>query len=122
MNIIDRRCQEMDEGKSGFLLGLLVGGLMGAAIAILMTPQSGEETRKLLREKAEQAGTKAKDLACDVKAKATELAEEVKGKAGELAKDFKDRASELLEKGCKTFISKKEEILEAVRGGQEQTS
>ena len=41
--------------KSGdfgaFLAGFLVGGLIGAATALLMAPQSGEETRTLIQEK-----------------------------------------------------------------------
>ena len=32
--------------------GLIIGGLVGAALAILMAPQSGEETRAQLREKS----------------------------------------------------------------------
>ena len=34
-----------------FLSGFLVGGLVGAAVALLMAPQSGEETRTLIGEK-----------------------------------------------------------------------
>jgi gas vesicle protein len=34
-----------------FFAGFVVGGLVGAAVAILLVPQSGEETRALIREK-----------------------------------------------------------------------
>ena len=41
--------------KSGefgaFLAGVLAGGLVGAATALLMAPQSGEETRAIIQEK-----------------------------------------------------------------------
>lgn len=33
----------------GFLGGLLLGGIVGAAIALLMAPASGEETRDQIR-------------------------------------------------------------------------
>jgi gas vesicle protein len=39
-----------DEG--GFLAGLLVGGLVGAALALLYTPRSGRENRQALLARA----------------------------------------------------------------------
>jgi gas vesicle protein len=39
-----------DEG--GFVAGLVVGGLVGAALALLYTPRSGQETRRVLLERA----------------------------------------------------------------------
>ena len=35
-----------------FLVGFIVGGLAGAVVSLLFAPQSGEETRALLREKS----------------------------------------------------------------------
>ncbi|MCW5888404.1 MAG: YtxH domain-containing protein, partial [Anaerolineales bacterium] len=37
---------------SGFLSGLLVGGLVGAAVALLTAPHSGEETRRIIRDRS----------------------------------------------------------------------
>lgn len=41
--------------------GLLVGALIGAGTALLLAPQSGEETRTLLRRKARYARHRAGD-------------------------------------------------------------
>jgi gas vesicle protein len=50
----------------GFLIGLIVGGLVGAAVALLYAPQSGEETRATIREKSielkDQANVQATNL------------------------------------------------------------
>lgn len=42
-----------------FLAGAVLGGAIGATVALLFAPQSGEETRKMIKKKAEKAG---KDL------------------------------------------------------------
>jgi gas vesicle protein len=44
---------------------LAVGALAGAALAMLLAPQSGEETRDLLYAKAREAGERARDSAGD---------------------------------------------------------
>ena len=44
-----------NEGESGlgaFLAGFIIGGLVGAAVALVMAPQSGEETRTQLAERS----------------------------------------------------------------------
>ena len=35
-----------------FVSGLIIGGLVGAATALLLAPQSGDETRTMIREKS----------------------------------------------------------------------
>lgn len=37
--------------NSGFLAGLVVGALIGAAVALLYAPQPGAETRRVVKEK-----------------------------------------------------------------------
>ena len=37
----------------GFLIGILVGALVGSTIALLLAPESGEELRAQLRERAQ---------------------------------------------------------------------
>lgn len=40
------------ESASGFGIGLLVGAVTGLAVGLLFAPQSGRETRHLIRDKA----------------------------------------------------------------------
>ena len=37
----------------GFLIGIVVGGLVGSTIALLMAPESGEELRAQIRSRGE---------------------------------------------------------------------
>lgn len=53
-------------GSGGFIAGLMIGALAGAALAMIAAPQSGEDVRDLLRAKAREAADRARDVAGDV--------------------------------------------------------
>ncbi len=69
-----------DEGYSSgsVLLSFLLGGVVGAGLALLFAPQSGRETRQ-----------KIKDLTDDVKDKTTEYVRQAKEKAASIVDDGK---------------------------------
>jgi len=50
-------------GPGSILLAFLLGAVSGAAIALLYAPQSGQETRDYLGERAEDARRRAADAA-----------------------------------------------------------
>ena len=54
----------MSEGNSrgAFYAGLLLGGLVGAAAALLMTPQSGHETRLQIQTKGSEFQSQLDDV------------------------------------------------------------
>jgi gas vesicle protein len=52
-------------GLPGFVTGFAVGALAGAVLAVILAPQSGEDTRDLLVAKAREAGERARDTAGD---------------------------------------------------------
>jgi gas vesicle protein len=54
-----------DSGGPGFMAGLFIGVLAGAALAMILAPTTGEETRDLLVAKAREAGERARDTAGD---------------------------------------------------------
>jgi gas vesicle protein len=68
-----------DDGKSGggFLTGLLLGLLGGAALAMISSPQSGEETRDALSAKVREAAGRVRE-------RAGEVSESVGGQTNEL--------------------------------------
>jgi len=43
-----------DDGGSHFLEGLILGGLVGAALGILFAPHAGEKTREQLKKKLQE--------------------------------------------------------------------
>jgi gas vesicle protein len=54
------------ERGGGFVAGFVLGALAGVVLAMLVTPQSGEDTRDLLAAKAREAAERARDVAGDV--------------------------------------------------------
>jgi gas vesicle protein len=96
-----------------FLVGFVVGGLTGAVVALLFAPQSGEETRALIKDKsielrdkaqltAEEAYARAESAAKEARARAEELAHEAKVRAEQLAAEVKERGKGAIEAVRKT--------------------
>lgn len=44
-----------------FLAGAVLGGAIGAGVALLFAPRSGEETRKIIKDKADDLGKEFED-------------------------------------------------------------
>ena len=82
-----------DTDFGAFLAGFVLGGLAGAVTALLLAPQSGEETR-----------TQIHDKSIELKDKAAVTAEEYRVRADEFSKQAKERADE--------YIASTQEVLE----------
>ncbi len=99
---------ERDNDVGAFIAGFVLGGLVGAAVALLLAPQSGEETRMMIREKGIELKDQAEQTAAEVRARAERLAQEAKARAEELQRrgqvvleEQKARLDEALEAGKK---------------------
>ena len=89
-----------------FLVGFVVGGLTGAVVALLFAPQSGDETRALIKDKsielrdkaqvtAEEALARAESMAADARTRAEELTREAKVRAEHLASEVRERTGQI---------------------------
>ncbi len=88
-----------DEGYSSgsMLVSFLLGGIVGAGLALLLAPQSGEETRKKIR-----------DFADDVKDRTTDYVEKTK-----------DRITSYVDDGKGFYEQKKSIVKSAIEAGKE---
>ena len=59
------------DSMNGFFSGMMMGAVIGAAIALLYAPQSGPETRQLVKEKALEIKEKAAKAAGKIKESVT---------------------------------------------------
>jgi gas vesicle protein len=96
------------EEKGGGVGSFLFGALVGAGIALLLAPQSGEETRR------------------DIKRRAREVSDAAKDAAGELQDTVVDRYSKAkatvgtkIDSARQAIDLKKHQASEAIRAGRE---
>jgi gas vesicle protein len=90
----------MDErnGHPGVVVaGILVGGLVGAGVALLTAPRSGEETRTLIREKGIELRERGAEVVDQTRTRVIEMKdrgqsaiEERASSLKEAFQDFKD--------------------------------
>ncbi len=77
------------EKSNGFITGLLIGGVVGSALAMLYTPFTGKKFRKKISNKTDDIIDDVNDLVDAGKEKAEEVIKESKKKAETLIDDAK---------------------------------
>ena len=95
---------EQNSGISYFIVGLGIG----VAVGLLMAPLSGEETRQILRSKADEGAE-------FLRAKADESKEFVRRRSGEL----RESASDLIDRSKDAIARQKEQLAMAVEAGKQ---
>ena len=104
----DDRYYVIEEKSGGGVASFLLGAAIGAGIALLLAPQSGEETRR------------------DIKRKAGQMKEAAREAAGDLSDTVVDRYSKAkrtvgttLDSARQAIDIKKHQATEAIRAGRE---
>lgn len=89
-----------------FIIGTLIGGMVGATVALLFAPKSGRE----LRGDINQGAMQAKDLAKDWKDTAQEKGSEWKEIAQEKGTEFKQKAMDTTSDFTKSVTKKTKDL------------
>jgi gas vesicle protein len=91
----------------GVLLGMLIGGLAGAATMLLLAPQSGRDTRLQIQKKGIELRDRTTELVEDavaqVRTKANQITMDVKNYGQEMAVEQLDHVSEAAQAGKKAI-------------------
>jgi gas vesicle protein len=99
-----------DRGDAGGYLGwFFLGGVLGAAAALLMAPKTGRETRELLAEHGNEVAKRAQAMATDAQGRAGEWLD----KSRELFEEQTQRLMTAFEAGKDAM---REEIRKTPRG------
>ena len=106
-----------NNGK-GLLIGLLIGGSIGAALALLFAPKSGRELRQDIKNKSDEYMDDAERYITDARIKAKDLINEGKKKSEKLISDARTKSDELLKDAEKLFNDAKTRASGAVQTGK----
>lgn len=79
------------------LLGTLAGAAIGAGLALLLAPKSGEELRGDIKDLYDDMCDKTGDFADDIKEKTQNLASQLKDKTQDLVSQFHDKKEDFVE-------------------------
>jgi gas vesicle protein len=91
-------------GASGIMLSFIIGGLAGAALAVLFAPRSGEETRELLDEKLKEGAERGRRL---------------RERAVTKGREALDDASDYVDKQRDTLEKRRDRLAAAVEAGRQ---
>jgi gas vesicle protein len=102
----------MEEERNGINISrqvfmMALGGLVGVALALLYAPSSGENTRRYLRMRTEQARRRAHDITGRIRENIDNLIE-----------DVKETTDEIIAEGVELTKDKKAEFLAAIEAGK----
>ena len=98
---------------------LLVGGGIGAVLALLFAPKSGEELREDIADATRKGIEKSKVAASQIQEKAGEYYEVSREKAGELYNTAAEKAGELSEKAKSVAASTANPFTAAIDAGKD---
>ena len=89
---------EHEKPQQHFLMGLLIGGALGALAGIFFAPKSGKELRSDIKEKGSEVFYDAKKLYINASTKAKEIITEARHQAEALKKEAEQHLSETRQK------------------------
>jgi gas vesicle protein len=77
-----------------FLAGFVIGGLVGAATALILAPQSGQETRSQITSKSRELQRTGEEQVRHYRELADSYSKEYRDKVGDAVSDARDRLEE----------------------------
>jgi len=95
--------EENGYSAGSVFLSFLLGGIVGAALALLLAPESGRETRRRIRDFTDDVKDKVKDYTEDVKGKVTSTID----KSRELYEEKKAAIAKAVEAGKDAYEKEK---------------
>jgi gas vesicle protein len=104
--------QESDGRHAGrFILGMLLGGLAGAVTLLLVAPQSGKETRKIIQNKTMELRDKTT-------ATVESVSGQVRSKAGQIRTGVSNKTMELTQQGRGMLARQLDRLSVAAQNGK----
>jgi len=98
-----------------FLTGMVLGTGLGAAAALLLAPQSGQETREEIRERGVEFKSRAEDAGEAGRKRAQDLGDQARNRAGQaqargrlVIEEQGTRLNKAIDQGMEAFENKRD--------------
>jgi gas vesicle protein len=103
---------EEESGGGGFVLGLLCGAALGAAIGLMFAPKAGSELRQTLYDSTDDIRKKA----TDAYGQATQTVNDYVAKGTQTVNDYVAKGKEAVERGRQAYDNARESATEGSFG------
>jgi gas vesicle protein len=98
--------EDKEKKAAAAALLILAGGIVGAGVALLLAPQSGQRTRKDIARYAKKTKNRANDVVDDLSATVSDLVE-----------TLGEKTDDLLDKGKDVAGSARKEVIRLIEEG-----
>lgn len=102
----DNVYREEEVNGKDFIIGVFIGGIIGAATALLLAPKSGSELRGNLSTQAGQLKEKTLDFSSTAKEKTSQISKQLQEQSGQLVdkvKSIKGQPTSPLDDGTASY-------------------
>jgi gas vesicle protein len=115
----DDELEDSPEPRRGPGVGTFLAGLaIGAGLALLFAPQTGDELRRKIKRTARRAQHAAGDIAEDVKNRAQDLAQDVRHRAEDTLDDVRHEVETRVNDARHAIGRRKRDLTRAVDAGR----
>lgn len=109
---------EIKRNCAYWAVGAVVGGILGAGIALLYAPQSGRETRKDIKRAVRNAKNSTADLIEDTIDDVSGFVNDLREKAAHMV----DIGADLSDKARQDFVAKLDQVQKAIETKKQKLS
>jgi gas vesicle protein len=101
---------ENNNELGSFLAGFVIGGLVGAATALILAPQSGEETRQQVASKSRDLRSTSEERLQQYRERADNIVADTRGRMQETGGRVQEQARIVLDSGKERATQVKEQV------------
>lgn len=110
--------KDNDSDVGAFLTGFVIGGLVGAAVALILAPQSGAETREQIRQKGIELRTQGEETLGEARHRADAAAADARARAEKMAADVRLKAEEVAKQSRVVIEEQRAKLQDAIDAGK----
>lgn len=107
------------KSAKGFFIGFLAGGAVGAAVALLTTPKSGEKLRREIKQKSNEYLDEVDMYISETKHNAGKVIDESRRKFASILHDLTSKPKAIYMDAERVFNDAKGKTLEVLNSGKE---